>query len=379
MSRIKERKLNLSKFRDLIIYPFFECNLKCKHCFVSKPSGPIGFLKSPPDAFNPHIEPDMVARVEDWGVKIVTFLGGEPFLSSALPELLNIVADKSNAKICIYTNATLLVKDEERVFTYPSILEVLDYLVVSIEGDEFWTRRIRGKVFEKCMRVLDRAREFTNPVARMSYWDEAVCLSCGRSQSITNRCIFCGSTNVKNQPMDVLNMAKKLNEEDIPVEVAPRIGTPPLKADFAKNFYALLGALPKADNELPSFKNYFGIDVTCPAGWLRLVMHPDGSLGGCQWSWEKFAHVSWDDDEIIRAANLWVERHGRIREECFGCERARICRSSCKQAMDYKECPVRKRSKGDIVVRIGEEYVRLNKNVMLGKLKRLRNVAPGVC
>ncbi|RLI84702.1 hypothetical protein DRP07_00330 [Archaeoglobales archaeon] len=390
-------RLNLGKIRDCVVYPFFECNLRCRGCFVSKPAGDIGFLRSHPEAFKLHVEPSHLRRLNDWNLKIVTILGGEPFLSEALPDMLRIIKREeitealeiirlSNTKTSVYTNSTLIY-DKSREELKP-VLELIDYLTISIEGDEFWTRKIRGKVWDKCMKALEKARDITNVVLRSSYWNEAYC-KCGNQLDYINGGFYCKKcrrfyddwNEIKFQLGDLLRVIDWANELDIPVEVAPRLGKPPLPTEMAAWFYAALSTKKLADNLLPSYKNFLGLKITCPAGWNRLVLYPDGSLGACQWSYEKIAHIEWDDDLITRAANAWVEKK-RLRPECYGCKYADVCYSSCRAAMDYLTCPLRKSKtleSESYNVRIGDEIFHTTKAIAVRNLKLAAKVKPGVC
>ena len=413
-------ELNLNKLRDVIIFPFYECNRagRCKHCFVSKPTGEIGFLKCHPDQFSSHIRGEYLERVAEWNVKIITFLGGEPFLSAALPEMLEILKKRpfgkieesleiirnlSNSKIVVYTNSTLLANKPLKELK--PILELVDFLTVSIEGDRFWTERIRGRVWDSCMRTLDRVGLFSRvyekilkaeaakPVARSSYWYEVLCTRCG-SDVLTAvvdgkaryYCPKCrrvlGESEVRNQLRDLIDTIQYLNDMDIPVEVAPFIGRAPLPREVARDFFKKLSSMKYADCLLPSYKNFIGLKITCPAGWNRLTITPDGYIHGCQWRESYIAHITWDDDLIIAEANRWVQKERSwIADECYGCELMSICRSSCRVAQDYLTCPVKEGGLEDraIPVVVGGRTHRISRSTAIRNLKRMRNLAPGVC
>ena len=383
--RIRERKLNLGKLRDVIIYPFYECNLSCRGCPVKQPASGAGFLKAPVDAFEYHIDAEHLARINNWNVKVVTILGGEPFLSKALPDMLNILR-MGEAKINVYTNATLLANTPMEELK--PVLELIDYLTVSIEGDAFWTERIRGKVFSKCMAVLDKVREYTKPVARSSFWYEFACPVCGSSVRVGSDRAICYKCNrvfsieeAKYQLRDLLRVIEILNSAGIPVETSPRLYKPPLPKGVARWFYTALSSMEMVDCLLPSYKHFLGIKYTCPAGWNRLVINPRGEITGCQWGNDSFARVEWRDEKIEEAANAWVERR-RISPACYGCKHVETCRSSCKAAHDYLECPVREydlSEKTQYVDFGGSEHRAVNRMIAIKNLKRMRAFSPGVC
>ena len=401
---MREFKLNFDRLRDVIIFPFWECVLKCRHCSVQRPAGEAGFLKCPVTAFHRHIEAEHLRRLTDWNVKYFTILGGEPFLSAALPRMLGILKGKdtmdideeakielkkltktaeiskpllnSNAKIVVYTNAVLLA--DRSTSELKKALEDIDYLSISIEGDRYWTEYVRGKVFDRCMSVLEKVRELTKPVIRMSYWYEV------------HRIRENGKIVEKIQMQDVLRMVDYFNRIEIPVEVAPLLPTPdavehlgftPIPRNIHGWFYTSLSSFPLADNLLPSYKCYLGLKATCPAGWNRLAVDPEGNILACQWDSWKIGHLDWRDEWIESSAERWREQRGMFEPECYGCKLKEVCQSSCRVAMDYKTCPV---IEGTVVekrgefVNLGFEVRKINRNAAMS-LKKMRKLSPGVC
>jgi len=400
---MREFKLNLDRLREVIFFPFFECNLSCKGCPVKKPAGEVGLFKSPPDAFESHIEPEHIRRVTEWNVKYFVILGGEPFLSAAFPYMLKMlkgidiilsedgqkiveeITKHSNGKIDVYTNATLLYKVEPSEIK--DVLETIDYLSVSVEGDEFWTRKIRGKVFEKCLWVIDKLRDYTEVSVRSGYWHEFACPKCGRTVININGKFYCNNCGIIDKPRymleDIVKIVEFFNEKyDVPVGLAPRIDLPPVPRQYMRWFYTTISSMKMVDCMPPSYKNFIGLRITCPAGWNRLVVYPDGSITGCQWRTDVFAHLSMDDDMIVESANSWVNHDRRLMPECYGCKYGKICMSSCKAAMDYKECPVKEYSLDDNPTWVksfdGRTFV-TSKIKAIDNFRNMRLRNPGVC
>ena len=379
---MKRGELNLSKLRDVIIFPFYECNMRCKGCFVKKPAGETGYLKSPVDAFERHIDAEHLERINNWVVKHVTILGGEPFLSAVLPDMLKILR-KGNAQISVYTNATLIY---DKIDEIRDVLELIDYLVVSIEGTRYWTEKIRGKVFDKCMITLEKLLDTnTKPVARASFWDDKICTRCGHNVIVTtekgDRCAYCGSNKIRSQIFDLVKITEELNSKQIPVEIAPRIGEPLPSISEMRWFYAAIASMKMAAIITPSYYNYVGFDSTCSAGWNRLSITPDGFITPCQWNFTTIAHIMWDDDDIIKYANSWVERQTPV-DSCYGCDRYMICRSSCKIACDYLSCPLKNNyvlDKTDTGVKIGNKVVEISTKMAKRNIRKMRGLAPFVC
>jgi len=307
-------ELNLDDLSDVVIYPFFECNLRCVGCPVGKPkSREIGLLKSEPDDFVFHVQPEDLERIASWNVENIVILGGEPFLSSYLKDMLEVLTDVG--KVIVYTNATLL---HDSLDEAEEVLNLIDRVIVSLEGGREWTDRIRGRgVYDKARSVASKLKDRGYDVAvRMGYFE--------------------------GNMFSVLSEIESLNEEDIPVLLFPRLDKPPMSESTVDYFYTAVSTFKKADILLPSYKNYVGGEgVTCPAGWAKVCVMPDGYLTPCQWNFEALAHIEWRDEEIEAVFTAWCERNFAIRDECWGCRYAYSCRSSCRASMDYLTCPVK--------------------------------------
>ena len=315
-------ELNLDRLSDVVIYPFFECNLKCLGCPVKKPkSREIGFMKSDPDDFSLHIEPDHLERISSWNVKNIVILGGEPFLSSYFVEMLKILDGRP--KTIVYTNATLIydyIEKEGYDEKLGEVMGMIDRLIVSLEGGRDWTERIRGKgVYDKVTRVVDVLKDKGHDVVvRMGYFEDNM--------------------------FSVLGEIDRFNSADVPVILFPRIDKPPMDVNTVNYFYNAISSFRMADILLPSYKNFVGTNpkgVTCPAGWAKVCVMPDGYLTPCQWNYEVIAHIDWRDEDIEYAFTRWCDRAYRIRNECLGCKYAYKCRGSCRASRDYLTCPVR--------------------------------------
>lgn len=327
--------MNLKNLTDVVIYPFFECNLGCKGCPVKRP-GKSGLLSLDPDEFTSHVETDHLEIVASWRADNYIILGGEPFLSSYLPKIIDVLS--SSGDVIVYTNATLLTDAD------PEVLEGISRLVVSLEGGSDWTRKIRGKgVYEKAWKVLERFSEYVDVSVRMGYFEE----------------------NLES----VINEMKKLESHEIPVMLFPRLDKEPMDMNTTYYFYNVVATFDKADILLPSYKNFIGVrdeGVGCPAGEYKLTLTPEGYLTPCQWINVPLAHVEMDDDVIEYEFYRWRYWNYNIPDECHTCQYKLVCRGSCKAAKDYISCPVRKATISDVSVDVfGEVRVVDSKKVKM--------------
>lgn len=309
-------RLSLSELSDVIIYPFFECNLNCIGCPVHKPSKEVGFLSCPPNSFKEYINTKYLDVLTSWVFENVIILGGEPFLSSSLPTLLKTL-ERSGANIIVYTNATLLYNVPLKKLA--EVIESIDRIVISLEGGQDWTDRIRGVgTYEKAKKVISKLSLHNYNVAvRMSYFEDNL--------------------------ISVIKEIEELDANSIPVILFPRLDKPPLSIEVADYFYSAVSSFDKVDIILPSYKNYIGSgEGVCPAGWAKVCVMPDGRLTPCQWINTTIAHIEWRDKDIEGAFTRWCSRNFDVKDLCLGCKYAFTCRSGCRASLDYLCCPVKK-------------------------------------
>ncbi|MCF6207501.1 MAG: radical SAM protein, partial [Sulfurovum sp.] len=160
---------------DVVIIPFYECYpASCRFCNLKmKPLGKFGFLNTPIESFRQHIEPSDVERVAEWNAQNYIILGGEPTLSKYLIDLIDVIREKSNGKIILYTNGFLLGKymkakgfdDRVRYLIYS-----IDRLVLSMEGSKQYNDAIRGKGFTDLSHyIIDKLSEYIDVSVRMGF------------------------------------------------------------------------------------------------------------------------------------------------------------------------------------------------------------------
>lgn len=120
-----------------------KCNLKCKHCFLSK----VGLLDIPINEAKL-----IVDRLKKIGTKEIMFTSKEPFMYDDFFELLKYCRIQG-IRIGIITNGTLL--DEEKIENLYHL--GISSIAISLDGwEEKSNDLIRGKgVFQKVKNVLD--------------------------------------------------------------------------------------------------------------------------------------------------------------------------------------------------------------------------------
>jgi MoaA/NifB/PqqE/SkfB family radical SAM enzyme len=134
----------------LVISPGKSCNLECSGCYANSDSREV------------KLQWDMVNKiVEDaknlWGIKLVTFSGGEPMLySSESKGILDIVQANPDLLFLMFTNGTLIDRNAA------NRMKKLGNLTpaISVEGLEKTTDMHRGKgIFKRILDSMEYIRE----------------------------------------------------------------------------------------------------------------------------------------------------------------------------------------------------------------------------
>lgn len=348
--------VDLSNMRSIIIYPFDECNFACKFCDIKKPLKASKAFNANIEDFRYHISEEHLERINSLDPKSVGIIGGEPLLSPAMPDYLNKLVFKDmdaeqikrkkelekvgilDSAVTVFTNASLIDDDVIEFFkTFGKNISV----TVSIEGDKEYTDSVRGDGVEwgswgkckssKCKSVYDHAIE---SVAKLLENGIHTLVRMGYCMDNLN---------------SVLSVTKQL-EGKVPVELAPRLdqkydfsgGKSVLDRSTMFQLYEIASTMSMVDILQPSFKNFLGFSSSCPAGWGRFGLRPDGSIIPCHWGSEVVANIENRDEFIEEQLRSWLGRNRRAKTNyCYGCKYLQTCKSSCMMSMDYTQCPVK--------------------------------------
>ena len=124
----------------------YKCNLRCGHCYNSKK---IDDLKI--EITSHYCISELIHKIAKLGVTHIHLLGGEPFLSNKLFEILNC-AHRLGIETTINTNGTFLTQEIIDKLANTSLAQI----AISLDGGDAETNdRVRGQgVFDKVLKNL---------------------------------------------------------------------------------------------------------------------------------------------------------------------------------------------------------------------------------
>lgn len=154
-----ESKKELSVYH-LILAPTFDCNLRCKHCYL-------------PDHNQDYLPKDLALKlVDDWSEIVLDrkgqyngifhIKGGEPFVLPYFWELVDKVVSKKSLQLMLTTNGTF--NDKYTISKLVIANNELDRnlsVIVSLDGaSEESNSKLRGKGhFKKALKFLDELQQ----------------------------------------------------------------------------------------------------------------------------------------------------------------------------------------------------------------------------
>ncbi|MCK9430796.1 MAG: radical SAM protein [Candidatus Omnitrophica bacterium] len=298
------------------------CNLKCKMCNVQekyeklKISGEVYELDF-------KIMQDLICQAADMGIKQLFLIGGEPFLSRDLFDIIKFTGQHKMETV-VFTNGTLLGNLEIIEKTFDSGLRSLG---ISIDGaNENTYKNIRGEgIFE---RIIENIRLFNKIKKDRGLISPSISIAC----TVMDQNI--------EELLDIVNLAKSLEVDGIgfqPVvtnNTDQRLRNSPNQNWIPPSRYAILDRSIdklleyKCSNkenfkfiytglvQLRLIKDYFkGGSVLnrqkCYAGFNRIIISQDGKVYLCAAEPDN-GEVSFGDIHKDRLKDLWYSDKAKV-------------------------------------------------------------------
>lgn len=308
--------------KELVIYPLSECNLNCKHCFVSKEDYKLSF--------------DEIKWIKQtFDTKKTIIMGGEPLMYDELEYILHTFPN-----ITISTN-TVYIKDAlEMLQNYREKLTIQ----ISIEGGKVETDDIRGE----------------------NMW--MICMYMAKLLKKNSIKFYFRASYHHNNLKDIVEQVLPLSKEfDTGVMILPRVDLLPL--DKKEQLWLFKEVIKHKNCAVaqPHFFQFIDEPGRCKAGDERISIYFDKRITPCNLDLKyTIGHIGDSEKKIVSNMKMFVENFKVPPNECSGCPRSDVCHGSCYIAKSYIGCPLR--------YNVGINEVIMNNNLDEKQVKQEMNL-----
>ncbi|MCD4847800.1 MAG: radical SAM protein [Candidatus Aegiribacteria sp.] len=315
--------------RHLYVNPVGQCNLACKHCWISPDlsSTPFKTRNRLESEFTPGQFTSLLDQAAELGLKNIKFTGGEPLLRSDFPELYRITAEYPSEKLIIdiETNGTLVPDGLWEAFEKHPPRQVAVSLdsIHEEEHDSFrntpgaWARTVRfiKKLIKRKINtqvIMSTAELKVEPVLRMA--------------------LFCqekGVSSLKINPVQPIGRGKNISVSSKNIEKL---------LQFTSEIHSKCGSSVSVDIPM-AFKRLDRIKGTgsCPIHTLLGVL-PDGGISFCGIGFSCSSLIMgnflrddlceiWENSDLLR--KLRTEVPARFEGICGNCIHVNTCLGNC--------------------------------------------------
>lgn len=316
--------MNTNKLRGFTIYVTNDCNLRCKHCWVSGGKNA--------DYLNYEIIISRIEEAYNMGVRSFLLTGGEPFMHPRILDIIEFVAKKEGACIDIETNATLIDDcDIERMEKYKNI-----NLFASIDSSSANTHdSIRGTkgAFDVTIRTVKKLVEHgllyqcIMAVSKLNQLDV---------ENTIKLCIQLGVKVLRVLPVQPCGRGEELAQNSITFSVRERINFYDQQQKLAEKYkdkILIRTPIPPAFMQLKNVLNYSNECSFCN----RLTLLPNGRYSMCgigeahpnyQFGENYLTTVfeCWNDNPIVQQLSIEAKKY---KAPCQMCIYKNICKGFC--------------------------------------------------
>lgn len=317
-----------TSIRTLYLFLTHECNLRCAYCYKDShiTAGQMSDVMARKGL-------SLFEEIMEGSHPVIIFYGGEPMLNwDVISSLIREIRGKksfqwSGATIELFTNATLIAKDQAKALRDFGVLPVVSIDGLSRHHDAFRLTKSGKGTWKETLRGYDLMKE--------SGLEPAVsCVLGGHNiRDLREILVFfherLGAESVRFRPITGLSpdAPSALRGEELLNEL---IQVLPLLRErgIEDNIFCELMALMKAGR--CRFRS-------CGAYGGQIVVMPDGSVGPCVNLTEKYSHL-WGKlrspgiSQKIRKSPLttrWLRRSPPFLERCVKCIGLGVCGGGC--------------------------------------------------
>ena len=260
--------MNTNTLRGFTIYVTNDCNLRCRHCWVS------GGRRA--DYLEYDLIISRITEAYDMGVRYFLITGGEPFMHPQILDIIDYVAQKDGAYIDVETNATLIDDyDIERMEKHKNLK-----LFASIDSSTSSTHDyIRGRsgafdITKKTVAKLVQHKLLYQCIMAVSK------LNIGDVENTIKLCIDLGVQILRVLPVQPCGRGEKLAQDSITFSVEERIKFYEQQQIFAEKYEGQIKVRTPIPPAFMKLKNVLNFSNEC-SFCNRLTLLPNGKYSMC--------------------------------------------------------------------------------------------------
>jgi radical SAM protein with 4Fe4S-binding SPASM domain len=304
----------------------FRCSNDCVHCYAGGPH------ETP--ELNTSQWKEVIDRLSQIGVFIVTFTGGEPTLREDLPELL-LYAQHKGMVTGLITNGRKL-KDK----AYVKALETsgLDFVQVTLESHK---PKIHDAITATEGSWKETVSGIKNAVKSQIYVTTNTTLSKHNAQGFLRTIDYIKDLNVAAFGCNSLIYSGKANaasqEFALPLEVLKEL-LPKIRDKANQLGLKFLWYTPTQYCQLDPVQLGLGVK-SCTASMINMCVGPNGDVYPCQSYFESLGNILVDPWEKIWNNPLCVKIRNReyVEPKCKECPQLQVCGGGCPLELQNKE------------------------------------------
>jgi len=304
----------------------FRCQNDCVHCYAGGPH------ETP--ELNTTQWKQVIDRLSDIGVFIVTFTGGEPTLREDLPELLLYAQDKGMVTGLI-TNGRKL-KDA----AYVKVLEAagLDFVQVTLESHK---PKIHDAITGTAGSWKETVAGIKNAVKSQIYVSTNTTLSKHNAQDFLRTIDYIKELGVAAFGCNSLIYSGKANaasqEFALPIQALKEL-LPKIRDKAHQLGLKFLWYTPTQYCQLDPVQLGLGVK-SCTASMINMCVGPNGDVYPCQSYFESLGNILVDAWEKIWNNPLSVKIRNReyVEPKCKDCPQLQVCGGGCPLELQNKE------------------------------------------
>jgi radical SAM protein with 4Fe4S-binding SPASM domain len=304
----------------------FRCSNDCVHCYAGGPHETA--------ELNTSQWKEVIDRLSQIGVFIVTFTGGEPTLRGDLPELL-LYAQNKGMVTGLITNGRKL-KDPMYVKTLEDA--GLDFVQITLESH-------KPKIHDLMTATEGSWKEtvagIKNAVKSQIYVTTNTTLSKHNAQDFLRTIDYIKELNVAAFGCNSLIYSGKANaasqEFALPVEALNEL-LPKIRDKANQLGLKFLWYTPTQYCQLDPVQLGLGVK-SCTAAMINLCVGPNGDVYPCQSYFESLGNILVDSWEKIWNNPLSVKIRNReyVEPKCKDCPQLQVCGGGCPLELQNKE------------------------------------------